>query len=231
MAVAHLFNHPVLSALLLSMAFLGLVSEVRSDGFGKSGVAGLLALGLFFTSHMVEGYNVWSLLVAAVGLVVLWPSLENPRRRWSARFGVAVVGASVYVAMLPPDPASTDHVRAGLVLAAAALLVTLTGTLLWVRLPASLRPERRGDVFFVPTRGEPPDDTVGHGSLVGRRGLAVTALRPEGTALVGEDRLEVTTDGEWVEEGEEVEVVWAEGVRARVRAVREGKEGPTPRSS
>lgn len=225
MAVVHLFNHPVVSALLLALAFLGLVAEVRSDGFGRAGVAGLLALGLFFASHLVEGATAWSLPVAAAGLVVLWPSLRDPTRWWSARIGVAVTAASVYLAMLPPEALPVDHARAAMVLAAAALLVTLIGALLWIRLPASLRPARRGRVFFVPTRGEPPDEVAGPESLVGRRGLAVTALRPEGTALVGEERLDVTTDGEWVEEGEEVEVVSAEGVRARVRVVGEGKGG------
>lgn len=220
--MVHLFNHPVVSALLLSLAFLGVVAEVRSEGFRRAGVAGLLALGLFFTSHLAEGATPWSLVVAAAGLVVLWPSLEDPSRRWSARIGVAVLAGSAYLAMLPPEAGSVDHARAGIVLAASTLLVTLTGALLWMRLPASLRPAKRGEVFFVPTRGEPPDDGAGPGSVVGRRGRAVTALRPEGTALVGEERLEVTTDGEWVEEGEEVEVVDAAGVRARVRPVPSG---------
>lgn len=226
-ALAHLFNHPVISGLLLALAFLGLVAEVRADGLGKPGVAGLLALGLFFASHLVEGATAWLLPVAGVGLLLLWPALRDPSRRWAARTGIAVLAVSVYLALLAPAPApgAVDHVRAALVLVAATLLVTLAGALLWMRLPASLRPERRGEVFFVPTRGEPPEEGIEPHTLVGRRGLAATPLRPEGTALVGEERLEVTTDGEWVEEGEEVEVVSAEGLRARVRAVGEGVGG------
>lgn len=227
MTVVHLFNHPVVSALLLSLAFLGLVAEVRSEGFGRAGVAGLLALGLFFTSHLLEGATPWSLAVAGAGLALLRPALQDPTRRWSARTGVGVLAASVYLAMLPPGAGTMDHGRAALVLAAGALLVTLTGTLLWMRLPASLRPLRRGAVFFLPTRGQPPDDpAVAPESMVGRRGRAVTPLRPEGTALVGDERLEVTTDGEWVDEGQAVEVMSASGTRAKVRPVEDGTAVP-----
>lgn len=221
MAVAHLFNHPTISVLLLSLAFLGLVAEVRSDGLGRAGVAGLLALALFFLSHLAEDSSPWSLVGAAVGLAILWPALRDPGRRWSARIGVAVVAGSVYVAMLPDGVGVLHYARAAAVLLSASLLVTLAGFFLWMRLPATLRPVSRRGVFFHPTRGAPPDEVGTAEALVGRKGRVVTPLRPEGTVLVGDQRLEVITDGDWVEKGEEVEVLGVGGTRIRVRPVKD----------
>ncbi|HEV8454900.1 MAG TPA: NfeD family protein, partial [Gemmatimonadales bacterium] len=57
------------------------------------------------------------------------------------------------------------------------------------------------------------------GDLVGRDGVAVTDLRPSGTARVGEERLDVVTEGEYVPQGSRVQVVQSDGYRHVVRAV------------
>jgi membrane-bound serine protease (ClpP class) len=54
-------------------------------------------------------------------------------------------------------------------------------------------------------------------SLVGQSGEAVTPLRPSGTARIGGKRVDVTAIGEFLEEGEEVIVVAADGMRVAVR--------------
>ena len=55
---------------------------------------------------------------------------------------------------------------------------------------------------------------------VGARGVAVTPLRPSGTALFGDRRVDVVTEGEMIEPGVQVEVVHVEGIRIVVRSVR-----------
>ena len=50
-------------------------------------------------------------------------------------------------------------------------------------------------------------------SMVGSRGVAVSPLRPSGTALFGRKRMSVVTDGQFVEKGSAVEVVSAQGSR------------------
>lgn len=53
--------------------------------------------------------------------------------------------------------------------------------------------------------------------LVGATGLALTPLRPSGTARVDGKRVDVTAVGEFLEEGAAVEVVAADGLRVVVR--------------
>ena len=55
--------------------------------------------------------------------------------------------------------------------------------------------------------------------LVGEVGIAVTDLRPAGTALVNDERIDVVTEGPWIEANTEVRVVQAESYRHVVRAL------------
>jgi membrane-bound serine protease (ClpP class) len=54
--------------------------------------------------------------------------------------------------------------------------------------------------------------------LVGRDGVAVTDLRPSGTAVFGEERVDVVTEGEFISQGSPLRVLRSEGYRLVVRA-------------
>jgi membrane-bound serine protease (ClpP class) len=54
-------------------------------------------------------------------------------------------------------------------------------------------------------------------SLVGRRGVTVTPLRPIGRVRFAKDEVDVMTEGEYVDSGQEVEVMSVEGPRVIVR--------------
>ncbi len=56
--------------------------------------------------------------------------------------------------------------------------------------------------------------------LVGKEGTAVTVLRPAGTADFDGVRLDVVTDGEFLEKGEGVQIVMVQGRRIVVKAIK-----------
>lgn len=62
--------------------------------------------------------------------------------------------------------------------------------------------------------------------LVGEIGVTVTDLRPSGTARFGEERIDVVTEGPFVEAGARVVVLRAEGYRHIVRGVGDEDESP-----
>ncbi len=70
--------------------------------------------------------------------------------------------------------------------------------------------------------------------LVGRTGMALTDLRPSGTVAIDGERIDVVTEGPWIEEGREVVVLRAESYRHVVRraepgtAPEHGMEAPAP---
>jgi membrane-bound serine protease (ClpP class) len=63
-------------------------------------------------------------------------------------------------------------------------------------------------------------DAVSQGdrsALIGRRGVTVTPLRPVGRVRFGSDEVDVTTEGEYIDNNQEVEVMTVEGPRVVVR--------------
>ena len=55
--------------------------------------------------------------------------------------------------------------------------------------------------------------------LVGQEGVALTDLRPAGTARIGAERVDVVTEGEYVSQGAPIRVVRSEGYRHVVMPV------------
>ncbi len=55
--------------------------------------------------------------------------------------------------------------------------------------------------------------------LIGTRGTAITDLRPSGTVLFGDERIDVVSESEWITEGTPVEVIRVEGYRCIVRPI------------
>jgi membrane-bound serine protease (ClpP class) len=51
----------------------------------------------------------------------------------------------------------------------------------------------------------------------GRRGTAVSPLRPAGIANIGGERIDVVSEGDFIEPGEPIEVIRVEGHRVVVR--------------
>jgi membrane-bound serine protease (ClpP class) len=53
--VVRFFSNPVVAPFLLTLGFLGLITEIKTPSFGMAGAAGLLSLSLFFGSHLIVG--------------------------------------------------------------------------------------------------------------------------------------------------------------------------------
>ena len=55
--------------------------------------------------------------------------------------------------------------------------------------------------------------------LLGKRGVALTDLRPTGLARIGDQRLDVVSEGDYIEKGSCLEVIFVESMRIVVRKV------------
>ena len=60
--------------------------------------------------------------------------------------------------------------------------------------------------------------------LIGAIGLTSTALRPSGTAEFGDERMDVVTEGPFLEAGVRVKILHADGYRHVVREVTESED-------
>ncbi len=215
-------THPVVSPFLLSLGFLGLIVEVKSPGVGLAGAAGVLSLSLFFGSHLIIGLaGMEGILLFALGIVlILVEAFVLPGFGVFGIVGALGVLAGVYMSMLGGLPTAPDFTRAGGVLSASIALVMVSSWALLRRLPANRRLFKLG-IFL----GESTDRDTGYTSshrrdeLVGLEGRAITDLRPAGTGLFGEERIDVVSEQDWIESGSPIRIVASEGYRHVVRLV------------
>jgi membrane-bound serine protease (ClpP class) len=99
--LARVLTDPVLSGMLMSFGFLGLLMEFYTPGFGVIGAIGLTCLGLFFFGHsVVHLAGMEELLLFAVGLVLLGVELfVTPGFGLLGILGLAGIAASLVMAL------------------------------------------------------------------------------------------------------------------------------------
>ena len=228
------FSNPVVAPFLLSLGFLGIVVEVKTATFGLAGLAGALSLSLFFGSHLILGLAGWEdlLLVGAGALFVAAEVLLIPGFGLFGVLGIAGIAGGIYMSLLGSLPTAADFSQAASVLSATLVILLVSGWALLRHLPKSTRLFQSG--IFLGTR---TDRAIGYESserrtdLVGAEGVAATDLRPSGVGIFDDERVDIVSQSEWIQEGTPVLVVSAEGYRRVVRPIRNKGEDPEPATS
>ena len=216
------FSHPVVAPFLLSLGFLGLIIEIKTPTLGLAGAAGALALSLFFGSHLILGLAGWEdllLIGAGVGFVAV-EIFVIPGFGLFGIVGMLGILGGVYMSLLGSLPTMQDFSRAGGVLSTTILLILVTGWALLRHLPKSTRLYRSG--IFLGARTDKAigfESTKTRSELVDAEGVAMTDLRPSGVGVFNDERIDVVSESEWIEEGTPVRIVSAEGSRNVVRAI------------
>jgi len=229
--IARFLTDPVISSILLTLGFLGLITELTSPGWGVPGTGGLVALALFFGARFIAGLAGLEIIITVLlGLALI--ALEVfviPGFGVAGVAGVAALLAGIYFSF--PDASSALNSLAASLLAAIVLAVVLLRflprTRAWQRLVLETRIEEAEEdrQFREAVTGE-------EGLLTpGRVGRALTALRPAGTIEVGERRFDAVTEGEFVEAGSPVRIVLVEGRRIVVRKLGDDPSPSKPSDS
>lgn len=223
----------LLQPFLLVAGFLLLLIEVKTPGFGLPGALGVmfLALALFY-SYLVGLAEVQEILVFFLGLAAI--AVEIFLLPGTVVFGIVgflclvlalVLSRQSFV--LPSNAVEEDILLHNLAnLTMLFVLVIVLGAVLWRMLP---RVPWFNRVFLPPPGGGLQPATSGGRSglgleqsgllaLVGRTGTAATVLRPAGTAEIGGERVDVVTEGEFVEAGAALRVLYVDGSRVVVAA-------------
>ncbi len=213
-------THPMVAPLLLSLGFLALLIEIKTASFGLAGLAGAVCLALFFGSHYLVGLAGWEeLILLGVGLVLL--GIELFVMPGFGVFGIGGIGAvlgSVFLSMVGSSATAVDLSQAAGGLSFAIVAVLVGGWLILRSLARRGRLSRSGIVLHEALESEAGYLAApARAELVGATGVAVTALRPAGVAQFGDERLDVVSEGEWIEPGTSVRIVRAEGYRHVVR--------------
>jgi membrane-bound serine protease (ClpP class) len=220
--IARFLTDPTVSGLLMSLGMLGLLIELYSPGVGLPGAVGVLCLVMFFAGHTVThlaGLEEILLLVFGLGLLAL-EIFIIPGFGVAGIAGIACVGVSFVLTLLAlPWKVAWDLglVSDALERVALSLLATMLLSVIAFRFLPRTR-AGRGLVLASATR-----QVEGYVSapieleLVGASGVAATDLRPGGKADLNGRRVDVLTEGEFIERGSAVRVVQANAGKIVVR--------------
>ncbi|CAI6287756.1 MULTISPECIES: NfeD family protein [Bacillus] len=209
---ARWLTNPVIVPILLTIAFLGLTVELFSPGVGLPGTAGLIALLLFFYGHLaagLAGYETVLLFIAGVILILLEIFLPGGI--------IGLLGLGAIIASLFLAAGSFTVMAVSLLIASA---VSITAFILLTRVLG-----KRMKFFKKLILNDSTNTESGYVSnqtrtdLMGKVGITFTPLRPSGTVIIDDERLDVVSEGSFTEKDKKVKVIKVEGSRIVVREI------------
>ena len=218
--VVSFLHNPIISGILIMLGILGLLTEIKTPGWGLAGTIGLISLALFFgAGYILQLANVWEILVFIVGFVLLIIEIFYiPGFGFLGILGIIMMIGAIFFGLIGDFPIiSENEISNALIQLAASLVASivflfilwrfLPGTPIWGRLIlATSENQKEG---FVSN----PDLSF----LVGKRGKALSLLRPAGIAIIEGKRYDVVSEGEFIQKDEEVEVTEVIGSKIIVK--------------
>nr|WP_246017911.1 nodulation protein NfeD [Mesobacillus subterraneus] len=210
--LARFLTHPVVIPILMTIGSLGLVLELYSPGFGLPGIAGLSALLLFFYGHLIAGlagFETLILFALGIGLILLEFFVPGGI---AGTIGFLAIIASFFLA-------SDNIVHMGI-----SLLIAMTASILLSIL--MIRVFGKKMKFFrriILTDSTSTDkgyvSNKNRLELIGVEGTTVTPLRPSGTIVVDDERIDAVSEGAFIPKDRKVRIVKTEGSRIVVREI------------
>ncbi len=222
--ILRFFGSPIVNGILMLMMMGGLYFELQTPGVGFPGIMAAVGAALFFGPHYMLGLaESWELVLFVVGVILLLVEIfVIPGFGIAGISGLILVIGSLGISLIGnvgfSFPSGAAINEALWTLAITLVLGIVLGFSLARYLPRSSRfrqlvlaPELSSAFGY--TAAETRD------TLIGSVGVAVTPLRPAGSATFDTERVDVITSGEFIEAGTSVRVVDVRGSRVEVREI------------
>lgn len=212
-------THPILSSVLMTVGLLGILIELRTPGFGIPGALGITSLALFFWGHWLVNMAGWEelLLVGAGMLLLLLELLVIPGFGVAGILGILAIVGGLTLSVIGAG-ATGELVLWAAGRVALSLLVALGASLAILpflhRLPYGRSLVLQTGLDSLSGWASAPE---ADSKWVGKRGTVASPLRPAGIADLEDERVDVVSQGEYIEAGAPIVVVRVEGNRIVVR--------------
>lgn len=212
--LARFVTNPIIVPILLSIGSLGLVLELYSPGFGLPGIAGLSALMLFFYGHMIAGLAGYeAMLLFALGVILLIAEIFLPFGISGVLGGIAIIG-SLYLAGADMTQISISILIAlGVAIIGMVIIMKFFGRRLKLFNKIILSDSTSTERGYV--------SSIERRELVGSTADTLTPLRPSGTIVIGDERLDAVSEGNFIDRNKKVIIRKVEGSRIVVRELKE----------
>jgi membrane-bound serine protease (ClpP class) len=223
---------PALASILTLIGLAGLFIEYKTPGFGLFGAVGLVCLALVFWGHSIAYLaGAEGLLLFVLGMILLGVEIFLlPGFGLSGAVGIGLIVTGLVVTFLDvpvfdPTFVPSIHLARPVIMVGFALVGSIVMLIVVSRylpelniisyLGISLATELKAE------KGYSSHDTDRQLSYVGRVATVISPLKPSGIALLDGDRLNVVTEGDFIETGQKVRVVAVDGFRIVVQPEQE----------
>ncbi|GEK35216.1 NfeD family protein [Kurthia sibirica] len=201
---------PVVVMILLPIISLSLVSSLFSPGIGIGGIVGSILLLVFFIGHSLAGFaNFWTIILFVIGVSFVFLELLVPGMVVGFIGLIAIVGSILY--------SGADFIWTAYAIV-VAILAAIIGMVVLVKIFG-----KKMSVLSRMVLSDATDTESGYVSNVNRTELlekeatTVTALRPSGVAMLEGERLDVVSEGSFIDADKVVVIIKVEGSRIVVR--------------
>ena len=212
--VSRFVTNPVVSPLLLSIGFLGLIIEFWTLGWGIAGSIGIISLSLFFGGHIIGGLaGLETIVLFVIGLLLILAEIFIiPGFGLVGIGGIAAILASIFLTF------------GNIIQATYSILIALGASVIGFFLLIKFIPSTRTWRKFVLSTEQKKElgYTVGTRDLkrlIGKEGVAITPLRPSGIAEVNGKKIDVITQGEYIISNSKIKIISVEGNKIVVEAI------------
>lgn len=218
------FLNPFISGLLILVIIGGIYFELQTPGIGFPLFAAVIALVLYLVPYYLNGLaEYWEILALLAGLILLAVEIFIlPGFGVAGVLGIAFTVGSLILIMLNNDFFNFDFVPLGdIVVAMFATLGGISGSVLLLFLGGARLSQTRAFSRIALTDTQQAEkgytSTTHSANLQGKVGTAFTVLRPSGKVMIDDVVYDAFTRGEYLEQGDPVEVISTESSTLRVR--------------
>lgn len=220
------FLNPFISGILILIIIGGIYFELQTPGVGFPGLAALTALILYLVPYYLNGLaENWEVIALFIGVALLAIEIfVIPGFGVAGVSGIALIVLSLILIMLNNDFFNFRFVPMKEILyASAAAIGGAAGGIALLFIGGSRIANSR--FFKSVALTESQLRTEGYTSsfikerMIGKRGTAHTVLRPSGKIMIDGEIFDAYTRGEYIEKGQEIEVVSDEGTSLQVKSV------------
>lgn len=215
---------PVLSSILMLMMLGGLYFELQSPGVGFPGAMSALGAMLFFAPLYIMGFaEPWEIILFFAGiLLIIVEIFVLPGFGIPGIIGITLLvfslGASL-IGNVGLDFPPLEYMNRAIWTMAITLIL---GILMIFSLGKYLPQNRMFSRLILvdsTSKDEGYTSAKSQDLLTGKEGVTLTALRPAGIALIDDERVDVVSQGEFVENGARIKVVNTTSSRVMVRRI------------
>ena len=197
---AQFLTSTTVASILFLAAIVCMGIEIFTPGFGVFGILSIICFALYFGGGLLAGFaEWWSIALFVIGMIFAGIEIAVPGFGVFGILGIISIGAGMMFASR--DITAFLTILAVGLLGAIVLLPILYKVLGRMGL---LRKLELGDNMMV-DQGYASHEHIP--SLIGEKGVALTVLRPAGTARINGVRYSVVSAGTYIEAGSKIVVI------------------------